>query len=130
MRIQFPQWYARWNRLVTNKFVRLWAGWVPAYGVLTHVGRKSGTEYRVPLNVFPTEDGLAVFLPYGPAKTEWLKNLTAAGGGRMQRYGKTVAVTEPRVVTKTDAAALVSRRWRPIFSRTPFADTLLLKSAG
>ena len=28
--MQFPQWYARWNRLATNKFVQLWAGWVPA----------------------------------------------------------------------------------------------------
>jgi len=128
--MQFPQWYARWNRLVTNKFVRLWAGWVPAFGVLTHVGRKSGAEYRTPLNVFPTEDRLAVFLPYGPTKTEWLKNLNSAGGGRMQRYGKIFDVTEPRVVTKAEAAVLVARRWRPIYSRAPFADTLLLKNAG
>ena len=128
--MQFPQWYARWNRLATNKFVRLWAGWVPAYGVLTHTGRTSGIQYRTPLNVFPTEDGLAVFLPYGRTKTEWLKNLSAAGGGRIQRYGKTFDVTEPRVVTKADAAVLVARRWRPIYSRAPFADTLLLKKAG
>ena len=71
-----------------------------------------------------------MFLPYGPAKTERLKNLTAARGGRMQHYGKTFAVTDPRVVPKAQAAQLVSRRWRPIFSRAPFADTLLLKSAG
>ena len=89
--MQFPQWYARWNRLVTNKFVRLWAGWVPAYGVLKHIGRRSGTEHRTPLNMFPTVDGFAVFLPYGTTKTDWLKNLNATGGGRMQRYGKTHA---------------------------------------
>jgi deazaflavin-dependent oxidoreductase (nitroreductase family) len=129
MSIQFPQWYARWNRLVTNKFVRLWAGWVPAYGVLTHVGRKSGKEFRTPLNVFPTEDGLAVFLPYGASKTEWLKNLNAAGGGKMRRYGKSFDVTDPRVVTKVEAAPLVLARWRPVYSRVPFADTLLLRSA-
>jgi deazaflavin-dependent oxidoreductase (nitroreductase family) len=128
--MQFPQWYARWNRFATNKFVRLWAGWVPAYGLLMHVGRKSGSEYRTPLNVFPTEDGLAVFLPYGSAKTEWLKNLNAAGGGRMQHYGKTFDVTEPRVVTKAEAAPLVRGRWRPMYSRAPFAETLLLKAAG
>ena len=128
--MQFPQWYARWNRLATNKFVRLWAGWVPAYGVLKHVDRRSGKEYRTPLNVFPTEDGLAVLLPYGPAKTEWLMNLNAAGGGRMQRYGKTFDVTDPRVVTKAEATPVVQRRWRPILSRAPFADTLLLKGAG
>jgi deazaflavin-dependent oxidoreductase (nitroreductase family) len=128
--MQFLQWYARWNRLVANKFVRLWAGWVSAYGLLMHVGRKSGSEYRTPLNVFPTEDGLAVFLPYGSSKTEWLKNLNAAGGGRMQRYGKTFDVTEPRMVSKADGAPLVQGRWRPMYSRAPFAETLLLKTVG
>ena len=67
---------------------------------------------------------------YGPAKTEWLMNLNAAGGGRMQRYGKTFDVTDPRVVTKAEATPVVQRRWRPILSRAPFADTLLLKGAG
>jgi hypothetical protein len=56
---RFPRWYARWNRLATNKLVRLWAGWVPAMGLLSHVGRKSGRSYRTPLNVFPTVDGVA-----------------------------------------------------------------------
>ena len=128
--VQFPRWYARWNRLVTNKIVRLWAGWVPAMGLLTHVGRKSGKRYRTPLNVFPTGDGLAVLLPYGPANTDWLKNLNSAGGARIQRYGKTVTVTEPKTVTKAEAAPLVARRWRPIYSRAPFADTLLLKTVS
>ena len=128
--MQFPQWYARWNRLVTNKFVRLWAGWVPAYAVLRHVGRRSGTEYRTPLNVFPTDDGLAVFLPYGAERTEWLKNINTAGGARMQHYGKTFDVVGPRVVAKADAAQLVRRRWRPIYNRAPFADTLLLRTPG
>ena len=128
--MQFPQRYARWNRMVTNKFVRLWAGWVPAYAVLMHVGRKSGVEYRTPLNVFPTDDGLVVFLPYGAAKTEWLKNVNAAGGGRIQHYGRTFDATEPRVLGKAEAAPLVRRRWRLIYNRAPFADTLLLRRAG
>lgn len=128
--MQFPQWYARWNRAVTNKFVRLWAGWIPAYAVLTHLGRKSGTEYRTPLNVFPTDDGLVVFLPYGVAKTEWLKNIAAADGGRIQRYGKTFDVTKPTVLTKKQAAPRVQRRWRLIYSRVPFAHAVLLRTVG
>lgn len=31
--MQFPQWYARWNRRATSKLVRLWAGGVPAMGM-------------------------------------------------------------------------------------------------
>nr|WP_244269037.1 nitroreductase family deazaflavin-dependent oxidoreductase [Mycobacterium parascrofulaceum] len=127
---QFPRWYARWNRLVTNKIVRLWAGWVPAMGLLTHVGRKSGKRYRTPLNIFPTGEGLAVFLPYGPAHTEWLKNVTAAGSAEIQHYGKTITVTDPHVVTKADAQPLVVSRWRPIYARAPFAEVLLLKTGN
>ena len=78
--MRFPRWYARWNRLATNRLVRLWAGWVPAMGLLSHLGRKSGRLYRTPLNVFPTADGVAIFLPYGTETTEWLKNVQAAGG--------------------------------------------------
>jgi deazaflavin-dependent oxidoreductase (nitroreductase family) len=92
---RFPRWYARWNRLATNKLVRLWAGWVPAMGLLSHVGRKSGRSYRTPLNVFPTVDGVAVFLPYGAATPEWLKNVQAAGGAEIQRYGKTIGYSKP-----------------------------------
>ncbi len=128
--VQFPRWYARWNRRATNKLVRLWAGSVPAMGLLEHVGRKSGTSYRTPLNVFPINGGLAVLLVYGASETEWLKNVYAAGGARIHHYGNTFAVTDPRVVTTAEAAPLVVRRWRPLFSRLPVADTLLLKTTG
>jgi deazaflavin-dependent oxidoreductase (nitroreductase family) len=128
--MQFPRWYARWNRLATNKLVRLWAGWVPAMAVLTHRGRRSGKLYRTPLNVFPTDDGWAVFLPYGVDKTEWLKNVKAAGGARMQHYGRTFEVSQPRVTSKTDAAQHVLRRWLPVYRRSPFPAALLLTQAN
>ena len=60
--MQLPQWLARFNRHVTNPIQRLWAGWAPGMGILEHVGRKSGKPYRTPLNVFPTDDGVAVLL--------------------------------------------------------------------
>jgi hypothetical protein len=31
---------------------------------------------------------VAILLTYGPNR-DWLKNITAAGGGRLKRYGKT-----------------------------------------
>ena len=80
--------------------------------------------------MFPTDDGLAVLLFYGDSKTEWLKNLNASGEARIQRYGKTFAVTDPRVVTTVEAAPLVVGRWRPVFSRAPVVETLLVKTAG
>jgi deazaflavin-dependent oxidoreductase (nitroreductase family) len=127
--MQLPQWLARFNRHVTNPIQRLWAGWAPTMGILEHVGRRSGTPYRTPLTVFSTDEGVAVLLTYGPNR-DWLKNLTAAGRGRMQRYGKTFEVTEPQVMSKAEAAPAVKGLWRPIFSILPFEKALLLRRAS
>ena len=71
-------------------------------GIVEHVGRRSGKRYRTPLNMFPTDDGVAVLLTYGPDR-DWLKNLTSAGQGRMQHYGKTFTVADPQVMPKAVA---------------------------
>jgi deazaflavin-dependent oxidoreductase (nitroreductase family) len=127
--MQLPQWLARFNRHVTNPIQRLWAGWAPTFGILQHVGRKSGNPYRTPVTVFSTDEGVAILLTYGPNR-DWLKNLTAADGGRMRRYGKTFTVTDPRVVAKAEAASHVNAGWRPIFARLPFEQAVLLRREG
>lgn len=131
--MQLPQWLARFNRYVTNPVQRLWAGWLPAFGILEHVGRRSGRVYHTPLSVFSTSEegqaGVAILLTYGPDR-DWLKNITAAGGGRLRRYGKTFAVTQPRVVARAAAAARVRPGWRPIFARLPFEQAVLLTREG
>ncbi|QEN17001.1 nitroreductase family deazaflavin-dependent oxidoreductase [Mycobacterium sp. ELW1] len=140
--MQLPQWLARFNRYVTNPVQRLWAGFVPTMGILEHVGRRSGARYRTPwslsetgapalagtpppLTVFTTDDGIAILLTYGPDR-DWLKNISAAGGGRLKRYGRTFTVSNPRVMPKTEAAHHVSAAWRPLFTMLPFESAVLL----
>jgi deazaflavin-dependent oxidoreductase (nitroreductase family) len=127
--MQLPQRLARFNRHVTNPVQRLWAGWLPGFGILEHVGRRSGKPYRTPLNVFSAEVngqlGVAILLTYGPDR-DWLKNLNAAGGGRIRRNGKTFGVTNPQKVTRDEAAQYVSPRVRRIFGRLPFEEAVLL----
>jgi deazaflavin-dependent oxidoreductase (nitroreductase family) len=98
-------------------------------GLLTHTGRRSGNQYRTPLNIFPTTDGYAVLLPYGAPKTEWLKNVRTAGGAELKHYGRTYRVTNPRVTTKQDSAASVRGPWRFLYTKAPFADALLLAAS-
>jgi deazaflavin-dependent oxidoreductase (nitroreductase family) len=126
--MHFPRWYAKWNRFATNKLVRLWAGWVPGMGLLRHTGRKSGRQFRTPLNVFPTDSGFAVLLPYGPKETDWLKNVEAAGEATLEHYGRTRRVSRPQVLPRLAAAPEVAPRWRFIFTRAPFAHALLLNA--
>jgi deazaflavin-dependent oxidoreductase (nitroreductase family) len=124
--MRVPQWVARFNKYVTNPVQRLWAGFLPGMGLLFHVGRRSGRQFRTPLNVFPTDDGLAIVLTHGPDR-DWLKNLTAAGSAQMRRQGKTITLTEPRVMPKSEAATHVLGFWKPIVGLLPFDDAVLLK---
>ncbi len=124
-KMQIPQSVARFNRRVTNPIQRLWAGRAPTFGILEHVGRKSGTTFRTPLTVFTTADGFAILLTYGPDR-DWLKNITAAGGGRMTRHGRTFEVTEPRLVSKAEAAPEIAGLARWVFPRLPFDNGAVL----
>lgn len=127
--MQLPQRLARFNRHVTNPIQRMWAGWAPSFGILEHVGRRSGKGYRTPLTVFSAEvdgkPGVAILLTYGPDR-DWLKNLNAAGGGRMRRHGTTFGVASPQVVSKEQAATHVGGAARRVFARLPFEQAVLL----
>lgn len=123
--MKLPQRLARFNRHVTNPVQRLWAGWAPGMGVLEHVGRRSGRVYRTPLMVFSTEEGVAILLTYGPDR-DWLKNLNAAGGGRLLRHGRSHTVGNPQVMTRDEAAAHITGPARRVFPKLPFETALLL----
>jgi deazaflavin-dependent oxidoreductase (nitroreductase family) len=130
--MKLPQGLARFNRHVTNPIQRMWAGWAPPFAIIEHVGRRSGKPYRTPVNVFTAEvdgkPGVAVLLTYGPDR-DWLKNLTAAGSGRMRRNGKTFGITNPQVVTRAEAATHLTRG-RGVFARLPFEQAVLFTKTG
>jgi len=125
--MQLPQWLARFNRYVTNPIQRIWAGYAPSFGILEHVGRKSGKTYRTPLTVFSSDTGVAVLLTYGPDR-DWLKNVTAAGSARMKRHGRTFAISDPQLVTRREAAPHITGLGRLVFGRLPFEYAVLLRA--
>jgi deazaflavin-dependent oxidoreductase (nitroreductase family) len=77
-----PESVARFNRVVTNRISRPLAGRLPWFALIVHRGRKSGNEYRTPVNAWLDTETVIVALTYGPG-TDWLKNLEAAGGGQV-----------------------------------------------
>jgi deazaflavin-dependent oxidoreductase (nitroreductase family) len=91
-----PRSIARVNRAVTNRVTRGFAGRVPGFAIVIHKGRKSGKEFRTPLNAFATNDGFAIALTYGP-ETDWVKNVLAAGGCAIEYRGRTIQLTDPRL---------------------------------
>jgi deazaflavin-dependent oxidoreductase (nitroreductase family) len=125
--MKLPQRLARFNRHVTNPIQRMWAGWAPSFAIIEHVGRRSGKAYRTPVNAFTADvggkPGVAVFLTYGPDR-DWLKNLKAAGSGKMRRNGKTFSIADPQVLSREQAAQHVTRG-RRVFARLPFEEAVL-----
>ena len=74
------RWLAKINIVFTNRITGLFAGWLPGFGILTHVGRKSGKVYRTPINVFRAANGFIVALTYSSQSdtTEWRVRLHPA----------------------------------------------------
>ena len=73
------------------------AGWLPAFAILTHVGRRSGRRYRTPINVFHRGDHYVFALTYG-SDVEWLKNILVAGECEMRTRGQDIHLVEPELI--------------------------------
>lgn len=82
---------------IVNPVTRLFAGRVPGFAILRYVGRKSGKTYRTPMNVFRRGNDYVFALTYGH-DVQWVKNVLAAGGCEIEVRGKTVRLTDPRVI--------------------------------
>jgi deazaflavin-dependent oxidoreductase (nitroreductase family) len=111
------RWLAKFNIAVTNRITSLFAGWLPGFGILTHVGRKSGKVYQTPVNVFRTPNGFVIALTYS-SQSEWVKNVLAAGGCELKTRGKKYQLSAPKVVRD------------PTRQQFPFPVRLVLKIVG
>jgi deazaflavin-dependent oxidoreductase (nitroreductase family) len=111
------RWPANINIAFTNRITGLFAGWLPVFGILTHVGRKSGKVYRTPVNVFRVPTGFIIALTYS-SRSEWVKNVLAAGGCELRTRGKKYHLSVPKVVHDP------SRR------RFPFPVRIVLRIVG
>jgi deazaflavin-dependent oxidoreductase (nitroreductase family) len=91
------RWLAKINIAFTNRMTGLFAGWLPGFGILTHLGRKSGKVYRTPVNVFRAPNGFIIALTYS-SQSAWVKNVLAAGGCELTTRRKKYLLSAPKVV--------------------------------
>lgn len=91
------RWLAKINIVLMNRITGLFAGWLPGFGILTHVGRKSRKVYRTPINVFRASNGFIIALTYS-SQSEWVKNVLAAGGCELKTRGKKYQLSAPNLV--------------------------------
>lgn len=106
--IALPRAFARFNRRVANPIVRQIAGRVPPFAIVSHAGRTSGRAYRTPVLAFAKDDALVVALIYG-ATSDWVRNVVAAGGAMITRFGRSRAYGRPQIAGRDEAATWVPR---------------------
>jgi deazaflavin-dependent oxidoreductase (nitroreductase family) len=111
------RWLAKINIAFTNRITSLFAAWLPGFGVLTHVGRKSGKLHRTPVNVFRGSNGFIIALTYS-SQSEWVKNVLVAGGCELKTRGKKYQLSAPNVVRD------------PTRRRFPFPVRIVLRIVG
>lgn len=92
----FPPWLERFQVKYFNPAVRPFARYLPGFSVIKHRGRKSGKEYETIVTAYRKGKVLAIVLGHG--KTDWVKNVMAAGEADVHFIRKHVHITNPRIV--------------------------------
>ncbi|MFC4373557.1 nitroreductase family deazaflavin-dependent oxidoreductase [Nocardia halotolerans] len=97
-----PKWWGQVNKRVFNPRALTGGKWP----VLTHTGRVSGTIYRTPLDAHPVDGGYLFVLVYG-SRSDWVRNVLAAGHAHLRVDGTDLALTAPRLLDQPEAARLL-----------------------
>ena len=115
-------------RVINPRVVRAIERRESSFGVVHHIGRRSGAAYQTPVDVARVSDGVLISLPYGP-ETNWCRNVLAADHCTLTVDGEELALTAPEVVLVPVAEALLPpeklRQWK----REGIAHYLSLKYA-
>lgn len=90
---------------------------MPFFTVVKHTGRTSGKAYETPVTSFREGDVLAIGLVHG--KTNWAKNVLAAGGAEVKlAKGQVVHITNPRIVPVGSDAPELPKQARAMLKRS------------
>jgi deazaflavin-dependent oxidoreductase (nitroreductase family) len=110
-----PTWLENAQIRLMNPAMKRVARFLPGFAVVEHRGRTSGTAYETVVNPIRTDGLVAIGLIHG--KTNWVKNVLAAGGANIRFRTGTVPVTNPRVIEKGDDDPALPKRVRSMARR-------------
>lgn len=111
-----PQSVENFQIKYINPLIRPVARFLPGFATVTHHGRKSGTKFQTPVNVFRKGDTVSIGLIHG--KTNWTKNVIAAGGADLTLFnGKQIHIVNPRIVEQGQGDPALTRIGRQLNKR-------------
>jgi deazaflavin-dependent oxidoreductase (nitroreductase family) len=92
----FPVWFENFQIKYLNRATRPFVRFLPGMAVIKHRGRKSGKPFETIVTGYRKGNVLAIALAHG--KTDWVKNVLAAGEADLHFSRKDVHITNPRVL--------------------------------
>ncbi len=94
--MKFPPWFERLQIKYMNPIAVPIARFMPGITVIKHRGRTSGTRYETAITAYRKGGTVAIMLAHG--KTNWVKNILAAGEAEIRLGGRDLRLTNPRIV--------------------------------
>jgi deazaflavin-dependent oxidoreductase (nitroreductase family) len=92
-----PVWLERFQIKYVNPLLRPLSKRMPGFAVIKHRGRTSGKDYETIVTAYRKGSVLAIGLVHG--KTNWVKNVLAAGEADILVGRKNLHLVNPRVLT-------------------------------
>src|SRR3979411_1792242 len=79
-----------------NPMIKPFARYLPGMATIKHRGRKSGKPYETIVTAYRKGNVLAIALSHG--KTDWVKNVLAAGEADVHFIRRDVHIVNPRIL--------------------------------
>ena len=92
----YPPTFERLQIKYMNPIVKRIAPFMPGLAKIKHRGRKSGTPYETVVTPFRKGNVVAIALAHG--KTNWVKNVLAAGEADVHLNRRDLHIVNPRII--------------------------------
>lgn len=94
--MRFPPWFENLQIKYINPVAVPLARFMPGVTVISHRGRKTGRRLQTAVSAYRKGGTVAIMLAHG--KTNWVKNVLAAGEADIRLGGRDVHLVNPRIV--------------------------------
>ena len=94
--MMFPVWAENVQVKYVNPMIKPFARYLPGMATIKHRGRTSGKPYETIVTAYRKGNVLAIALGHG--KTDWVKNVLAAGEADVHFIRRDVHIVNPRIL--------------------------------
>jgi deazaflavin-dependent oxidoreductase (nitroreductase family) len=92
----YPAWFESIQVKYLNPALKPIVRFLPGTATIEHRGRKSGKQYKTIVTTYREGNTLAIALGHG--KTDWVKNVLAAGQADLRFARREVHIVNPRIL--------------------------------